>query len=252
MAVIGHELVAVAGLKVCSKCGVEKPATAEFFLVVKKRGALRSECRNCSKIYQTEYKKRDPEKWKDYSRRYVRDVVRPSETKDQQADRRAASRDWHHRNKERANANSRAYYQRTKIKGIPSYRWRNENREEYLATQARYRKKRRKNPGNKLRDNISSGIHHSLQGNKGGKKWQSLVNYSLEDLRSHLERQFVQKMSWDNYGRSWEVDHIVPLHLFSYETADDPEFKAAWALSNLRPLWWVRNRRKSGKRTHLL
>jgi hypothetical protein len=39
---------------------------------------------------------------------------------------------------------------------------------------------------------------------------------------------------------------------FKFETPEDPDFKACWALSNLRPLWSTDNIRKSDKRTHLL
>ena len=49
-----------------------------------------------------------------------------------------------------------------------------------------------------------------------------------------------------------DIDHITPLSSFNFETPDDPEFKAAWALSNLRPMWGPDNISKSAKRTHLL
>ena len=59
-------------------------------------------------------------------------------------------------------------------------------------------------------------------------------------------------MNWQNYGKYWHLDHIVPLSEFRYESYDDPEMRAAWALSNLRPLEKSKNLEKSNKRTHLL
>lgn len=50
----------------------------------------------------------------------------------------------------------------------------------------------------------------------------------------------------------WHVDHVIPLASFSFKTAHDPDFRAAWALTNLRPLWAVANLRKGARRTHLL
>lgn len=50
----------------------------------------------------------------------------------------------------------------------------------------------------------------------------------------------------------WHVDHIVPLSSFDFATPDDPGFKAAWALTNLRPLWGLENMRKHAQRTHLI
>lgn len=58
-------------------------------------------------------------------------------------------------------------------------------------------------------------------------------------------------MSWNNYGE-WHVDHIVPVASFSFASADDADFKACWAITNLRPLWADANMQKHDKRTHLI
>lgn len=60
--------------------------------------------------------------------------------------------------------------------------------------------------------------------------------YTVGQLLSHMESQFTQGMSWDNYGNYWECDHIQPKYVFNYESYDDEQFKQCWALSNLRPL----------------
>lgn len=98
---------------------------------------------------------------------------------------------------------------------------------------------------------MSGGIGASLKGGKGGRPWRKLVSYSLDDLKEHLERQFTKGMTWENMGK-WHVDHILPLALFSFETPEDEAFKAAWALTNLRPLWGPENTKKGARRTHLL
>lgn len=107
------------------------------------------------------------------------------------------------------------------------------------------------NPQWVINRRMSAGINGSLRGRKGGKSWQSLVPYSLADLMTHLERQFLPGMGWAN-RKDWDLDHIVPLSSFTFTSPDDPEFRAAWALTNLRPLWAKDNIRKSAKRTHLI
>jgi len=67
----------------------------------------------------------------------------------------------------------------------------------------------------------------------------------------HIERQFTKGMSWDNIDK-WHIDHIVPVSSFKFETPDDPDFKACWALTNLRPLWAKENQTKHKRRFHLL
>lgn len=103
----------------------------------------------------------------------------------------------------------------------------------------------------RLNHRMSERIAKGLCGRRLGKNWQSLLGYTVEELRSHLERQFTKGMSWSNIGR-WHIDHILPLALFSYTTADDPEFRAAWAITNLRPLWAPRNMQKHARRETLL
>ncbi|OAM77705.1 hypothetical protein A3840_08725 [Devosia elaeis] len=91
----------------------------------------------------------------------------------------------------------------------------------------------------------------SANGGKGGKSWTELVGYGVSELRAHLERQFLPGMTWDNKSE-WHIDHIVPQSSFNYTSTDDPDFRACWALTNLRPLWARDNVRKQAKRTHLL
>lgn len=75
--------------------------------------------------------------------------------------------------------------------------------------------------------------------------------YTVEQLRSHLERQFKRGMNWARFASGEiHIDHIIPLSAFDLK--DSAEFRAAWALSNLRPLWARDNQRKAAKRTHLL
>lgn len=84
-----------------------------------------------------------------------------------------------------------------------------------------------------------------------GRKLEAVLGYSIAELKRHLERQFTQGMSWDNWS-DWHIDHIVPVTAFQFTNYDDPEFRACWALTNLRPLWKEENRQKSYFRTHLL
>ena len=47
-----------------------------------------------------------------------------------------------------------------------------------------------------------------------------LVGCDINYLRNHLEKQFEPWMSWDNYGKWWHVDHIIPVTKFDLT---DPE-----------------------------
>lgn len=111
------------------------------------------------------------------------------------------------------------------------------------------KKQRDNNPSWRLDKNIVCVISTSLKGIKAGRKWQGLVGYTLEDLRQHLEGQFDKKMSWENYGSYWHVDHIKPRSLFKFTKPEDKEFKECWELKNLQPLERIANLKKHNKFT---
>lgn len=108
-----------------------------------------------------------------------------------------------------------------------------------------------KNPALAISSRMANAIGLSLRGNKNGRGWESLVGYTLDDLIRHLERQFLPGMSWSNRSL-WHIDHIVPLSSLKFTSTDDPEFKFAWGLPNLQPIWAKDNWQKHAKRTLLL
>lgn len=120
--------------------------------------------------------------------------------------------------------------------------------------QKRYRVARKADPQFRLTSNVRNGLYRAIRASlKGGYHTFELLGYSVTDLMGHLERQFEPGMSWANYGASgWQIDHIVPLAFFTFKTPDDAEFRAAWALANMRPLWATENKSKGGRRTLLL
>lgn len=113
-----------------------------------------------------------------------------------------------------------------------------------------YKMKRHSDPAYSINFRFRAAIRRCVANPMAKSKWD-VVGYSLPDLMAHLERQFLPGMNWENRA-SWEIDHIVPLALFRFSGPDDPEFRAAWALTNLRPIWASDNRTKNRHRTHLL
>lgn len=124
-------------------------------------------------------------------------------------------------------------------------RWR-----EMAAVRARYHKYT-KDPAYVLNGRMRNAIKKAIKGDKAGRSWESLVGYTLDQLKIHIEKQFQRGMSWANMGE-WHIDHIIPKSLFKYQSAECPEFKAAWALTNLQPLWAGDNKAKGDERTLLL
>jgi hypothetical protein len=119
------------------------------------------------------------------------------------------------------------------------------------ARAAYHRKRRATDPNFLLHGRMSCLIRSRLRSGKQGRSWSKLVDYSLDELRAHIERQFLPGMSWAN-AREWHIDHIIPASAFQYTTTDDVQFRRCWALTNLRPLWRLDNIKKSNKVQTLL
>jgi hypothetical protein len=70
----------------------------------------------------------------------------------------------------------------------------------------------------------------------------NIVGCTPEQLKEHLEKQFINGMSWNNRG-DWHIDHIIPLS--SVKTEE--ELLKLFHYSNLQPLWAIDNIKKSNK-----
>ena len=162
--------------------------------------------------------------------------------------------EWRAKNRDKLRQQQRNFYQRhkeeEKIRSIAkNKKFKLDNPEKVKARYARADKKRLSTPQGRLRQAIGDVMRYSLRGgSKAGKKWESLVGYTVTQLKRHLEKLFLPGMTWDNYGlRGWHVDHKIPITAFNFNTPEDIDFKRCWALSNLQPLWARDNLSKQNK-----
>ena len=162
---------------------------------------------------------------------------------------------------------SKKYYKENKKERIEyAKKWAKNNPEKRIINNTKYRKrnkekirkrenkrvkiKRKEDYQYRLNRNITCSMHAALKKNKSNYFWEDLVGYTIEELKEHLEEQFEEWMSWDNWGRidedyrTWQIDHIKPKNSFDFDSPEDKEFKECWALENLRPLDSYRNIRE--------
>ena len=97
---------------------------------------------------------------------------------------------------------------------------------------------------NKLRMRISCAV--KSQGAYKATKTINLVGCSVEKLKQHLEKQFVENMNWSNYGLyGWHIDHIKPCA--SFDLTKKEEQLKCFNYKNLQPLWARDNLQKNSK-----
>ena len=87
-------------------------------------------------------------------------------------------------------------------------------------------------------------LSHILHGKGSHPETLDLLGCTGQEWRDHLESQFTDGMSWDNYGE-WQVDHITPVSAF--DQSDLEQRKECWHYSNTQPLWAADNAAKGSK-----
>jgi hypothetical protein len=164
--------------------------------------------------------------------------------------KKVADKKWRDSNKEYMSNKSKTWYEQNKEhrkEYIKEYR--EKNKDKIRETKRNYEKTRKHNdPLYKLIANFRTAIYTVLKENNLNKygHYFEILQYSPEELVGHLENQFVDGMSWENYGE-WHVDHKLPITYFNFKEVGDEEFLKCWGLDNLQPMWGEENIKKSNK-----
>ena len=254
--------------KKCKRCNVEKDL--EKFCIAKYGKLGRSaRCKDCAKQqrdlptekeklkikhakHYVENRKEIKEKSKEWAKNnedYIKEYRKTYAANNKEYTKKYQQK-YRDDNKEILKEKKKKYYSNNKEKLNKARKIYKENNKEKVLTQIRkYTNKRRLNDSKyRLRKSMSCAIQGGLKAKKLRKGWQTLVPYTLEELKLHLESKFTKGMTWENYGKDgWHIDHIIPQSLFRYDSYNHPAFHACWALSNLQPLWADENLAKRDK-----
>ena len=163
----------------------------------------------------------------------------------------------HQSNKERDNERNRNYQKENADKvNTQKLIYRSKNRHKPRAWNKKYRDANKAKINDKLRERrrsdpmlrLKDAIRGSIRAYLGSKKTRrgstfEIVGCTPDFLRGHLERQFKDGMTWENYGSHWHVDHRIPLA--SGNSADEVKGLSHW--TNLQPLEALENIIKSDK-----
>lgn len=152
-------------------------------------------------------------------------------------------------NAEVVKAERKVYYRKNKENIILAYnKYLEKNKNKVRKTQRLNHAKRKKADISYvlikgLRARVSAAIK------RGGKKCNTtteLVGCTMSELTAHLEKQFTDGMTWDNYSfMGWHIDHIIPCA--SFDMSDIEEQKKCFHYTNLQPLWAKDNLKKGAK-----
>ena len=162
--------------------------------------------------------------------------------------KKVADKKWRDSNKVYMSNKSKTWYEQNKEHRKEYLKeYRENNIEKIRKTKRDYERNRKaRDPLYKLISNFRTAIYQVLKESNVVKNehYFDVLPYSQEELIQHLENQFTDDLTWDNYGE-WHVDHIIPISSFNIQEMGDEEFIKCWSLENLQPLWGEENIRKS-------
>lgn len=186
--------------KICSKCKLEKDLD-DFNKSRKHKDGLNYRCRDCGKIYNKEWKIKNPEKWKNQQER-IKKALKTKEAK-------LKIKEWFIKNKEKSKEQGRKWFY-NKFHNDINF---------------------------KLKHSFRTRLRDALKKNKTQKSESVLkmTGCSLIEIKEYLQNQFLPEMTWDNWGKVWEIDHIKPC--VSFDLTNIEQQKQCFHYSNLRILF---------------
>lgn len=232
----------------CRYCGESKSLSPDCFKPEKRtKHGWDTVCRKCrnqetnqrriknhDKILAVEASRRNTKKYQEYQKTY----------------RRENAEKLSERDKEKYRKNPEPYLRRSKEQklrdpeGYKKYlkNWQQKNRE-YLN---RY-------IVNRLHTDINFKLRHTLRSQllkalNGLSKTNSAIKYlgcSIEFYKGYMEAKFRDGMSWENHGKVWHIDHIIPCN--SFDLAIELNREKCFHYTNMQPLLVHENLSKGDK-----
>ena len=67
----------------------------------------------------------------------------------------------------------------------------------------------------------------------------------VENMRQWFEYQFQLGIGWDDFGKMWQFDHIIPVTYFDF--SDEAELKMCWNFTNIRVELFQKNKDRGNR-----
>jgi hypothetical protein len=196
-------------MKICTKCNTKKDFIC-FGRYAKNIDGLRSHCKDCRKIESKNTRLKLGDKAKEYHKNYYLK---------NKAELQEYRKEYWIKNSDKIKESRIGYYKTEKYKVYNREYKRYKN-----STDDLYKFR------NSIRNRLKQFFKYS--GIKKPCETEILIGGNFEVAKKHIESNFIEGMSWNNYGQ-WHIDHIKPLALA--KTKDDVISLCNY--TNLQPLW---------------
>lgn len=204
--------IGITKTKICARCKQEKPIN-QF---------RRAYCVPCKKELDYLYKINDPIKHKQSHTNYY--LNNKNKVLKYQ-------KEYNTKNKDK-----RLKYNKEKADHVNKY---NKEYNKHNRHKINKQRKERKlnDPNYKMDFILRCRLYHALkeQGVKKQTKFIKLIGCTIIFFKQHIEQQFKPEMNWNNHGKIWEIDHMLPCS--SFNLIDEEEQLKCFHYSNMQPLF---------------
>jgi len=200
-------------MKKCNKCSEVKPFI-EFPKETRSKSGYRSTCKICSNQTNKSYREDNRESFNNAKREYYQNNIE------------------YLREQKRINSQK---FKLQKAEYDRQYRILNNA---HIAELKKLWFKGNLTPERRIKINLRRRVHHAIQDNYKSASTLILLGCSVEQFKTHLELQFTEGMTWDNYGQ-WHIDHIKPC--YSFDLSKPEQQLECFNYLNQRPLWAIDN-----------
>jgi len=218
-------------MKICTRCKENKPLTKFCKNKNTKDGRL-TQCKDCEKIYRKE----NADKLRAHKKKY----------KENNADKiKAQKKIYRENNADKIRARNKIYRENNIDKERAQYKIYSQRPEVKDRNNKRLKQRRRTDVNFRLTGNLRCRLRNALNRNQKSASTLALLGCSVEQLKRHLEKQFVEGMSWNNIGTVFHIDHMIPCSLF--DLSDAEQQRRCFHFTNLQPLFASENMTKGNK-----
>ena len=245
-------------LKWCPRCKTVKNIS-EFAVSRNTKDGINGTCKKCVTIYANKNREKLNVRAKEYYQENREEKLKQAS-------------DYRKENSEKVKASKTRYYLEHKEEiAVKNREYREKNLEKIKEQQKEYSKKRRihrrelnkiwrtnnlEHSRNYVRNKYNEDLNFRLRsicrqfvrraylsiGTKKERNTKKFLGYTPLELKEHIEKQFKEGMTWDNYGE-WHIDHIIPIS----SAKNLEEGIKLSQLENLQPLWAEENLEKRNK-----
>lgn len=216
--------------KICNTCKEDKPLTC--FSSNGKKG-YKNQCKQCRCNVEKQRRQDNLENFRQRDKAYH---------EANKEERNLKAQTYREQNREILQEKARNKYEQTK----------EQRRQRYIINKARMTELRTKarrhrlltNPQSRIKETLVNRMSRALH-RKQRHKMCALLGATPAFVTQWLESMFHDDISWNNYGKIWHIDHVVPIAFFDLTDLSEQLICFHW--TNLRPLYAKDNLTKKSK-----